>query len=120
LVFGVLSYLTAFVPVVVLLLSPRPGIGGWMFFGLLALGFASIATAYMAHVLSANVSIQGSKLRYHEPWRSVEVDLAKVKNVYASLNYIVLDTGEPRRIAIPDVFERREELLNAIAKRNSA
>jgi hypothetical protein len=97
------------------MLSPRPGVGGWIAFGALALIFASISTAYIAHVLLARVSINGHQLIYHEPWRSVEVDLNSVKKIYLSLNYIVLDIGRPRRVAIPNVFERRSELLDAIA-----
>ncbi len=113
---AVLSYIGAALPIIVLLVSPNPGLGGWIAFGSLALGFAAISTAYLAHVLRAHVSIDGTLLRYQEPWRSVEVDLGGVKGVYLSLNYIVLDVGKPRRVAIPDVFERRHALLDAIAQ----
>jgi len=42
--------------------------------------------------------------------------LAKVRSVYPSLKNIVFDVGEKRRLVIPDVFQCREKLLEAIAE----
>ncbi len=113
---ALLTYPVALLPLLVVWLSPRPGIGGWLAFGFLSLCFFALASASLCYALFARVELQGHELRYKGIWRSLTIDLAKVRSVYPSLKNIVFDVGERRRLVIPDVFEHREKLLEAIAE----
>lgn len=113
---ALISYPFTAAPLAVVWLAPRPDLAGWIAFGTLALCFAGLSTASLCYALFARVELQGRELRYKGIWRSLTIDLAKVRSVYPSLKYIVFDVGERRRLVIPDVFQRREKLLEAIAE----
>jgi hypothetical protein len=117
LVLSLASYGLAVLPLWIVWDSPRPGIGGWIAFGALALGFAAMSSAGVAYALLAHVAISGDELRYWGVWRSRVVDLRKVKYVYASLGNFVIDIGEKHRVVFPNVFRDQSRLLEAMSPR---
>lgn len=113
---ALISYPVGLLPLLVVWLSPRPGVGGWIAFGGLALCFVALSTASLCYALLARVVVRGCELRYEGVWQSLKIDLVKIRSVYPSLKNIVFDVGEKRRLVVPDVFEHREKLLEAIAE----
>ena len=120
LVVALSSYPVAAAPLAVVWLAPRPGVAGWIAFGILALCFAGLSTASLCHALCSRVEIKECELRYKGMWRSLTIDLARVRSVYPSLGRLVFDVGERRKLTIPDVFQHRERLLRAIEAAVSA
>lgn len=114
------SYTLASLPLVVVGLSPDPGVGGWIAFSILAFCFIIISSAGVLFALRAKVIIWGKKLNYFGVWRSYVLDLENVMYAYASFGNLVIDIGKKRRVVIPNVFQEEWKLIEIITKHGGA
>jgi hypothetical protein len=111
---ALMSYLVVPLPVLVVWLSPRPGLEGWIAFGGISFAFGLVSTYALAYALRARVVVEGKDFSYEALWRAKKFDLTETQSVYVSLGSLVFVFNDGRRITIPDSFQNRSQLLEQI------
>lgn len=111
---GLVSFAPACAPFFVVYTAPNPGIGGWIFFGGLALALAMIGMASLVYAVFVRIEVGHGKLYYFGCWKEFTILLSNIRGVNVSIGNVVLDVGTKRRWVIPEVFVKREEMISLL------